>query len=156
MIRFGNEKDFEKVMNLVKMTKIDLKERNLNIWEDDYPNEEIIINDLKNNSLVKIIDNEIAGYIAISKNEIDMFEEVFSNHENFLFISRVMVNTNYRRLGIAKELFNYAFNLNYDSYRITVSSKNTNAYKLYESLGFKYVSTKTYPWDTLDLFEKVK
>lgn len=156
MIRFTVENDLEKVMKLIKNVKKDLRVRNLDIWKDDYPSEEIIINDLKNNSIVKIINNEIVGYMAILKNEVDIFEETFSNHDNFLFVTRVMVDPNYRRLGIAKELFEYAFNLNYNSYRITVSSKNTNAYKLYESLGFKYVATKTYPWDTLDLFEKGK
>ncbi len=156
MIRFGNINDLNEILELVKLVKIDIKNRNLNIWQDDYPNIEIIKDDLNNKSLVFILDNKIVGFMATLPNKVDLFEDSFNIHNNFLFFTRVMVNPNYRRLGIAKEMFEHAFKLDYSSFRITVVTENTNAKQLYINLGFKLVGNKEYPWGAHELYEKTK
>tara|TARA_B110000240_G_C13510913_1_gene459303 strand:- start:3017 stop:3703 length:687 start_codon:yes stop_codon:yes gene_type:complete len=85
--------------------------------------------------IVKIIDNKIVGFTTLN-NKTDSLAE----------IGLVAVDSNYRGLGIARELIQRtiykAKELNFKSIQVVTQHDNTPAVKLYESTGFRSESIK--------------
>ena len=64
-------------------------------------------------------------------------------------IENVVIDSNYRKKGIATSIMEYIFSLNmYEKYVLEIFDTNENAIKLYKKLGFKEVSTqKIHPFN---------
>ena len=64
------------------------------------------------------------------------------SHQNryIIFIDTIVVDQRYRRLGIGKQLINYAIELkekhHYDSIELEVNALNEDAIKMYQQMGF--------------------
>lgn len=113
---------------------------------------------------VTLYDNNIAGFIGISNNkkrpvsfDIEKFKHLFGKFlgtiiqkpistvmekpvvhgDKDLYIEYLVTDKNYRGKGIATKLIEFVCNeLGYDEFYIEVLSKNINAKKIYEHLGF--------------------
>lgn len=69
-----------------------------------------------------------------------MLEKINVQHGQEVYIDYVTTSQTYRGKGIASHLFKYVFEtLPYTTYTLDVMSKNVNALRLYESLGFRKV-----------------
>ncbi len=149
MIRQAQIKDLEQILKLIAKVKPTMKK---GIWSDDYPNKEIISNDIENNyAYVYLIDNIIVGYIvSIFNYKLDN-EHIYKNHNNYYFITRVMVDKTYSNKGIASNMFNHIFKKSALSFRINVSILNDKAINLYTKLGFNIL----YEVDSTFLCEKI-
>lgn len=94
-------------------------------WLDKSINKDLAID-----IIVKIIDNEIVGFITLN-NKTDSLAE----------IGLIAVDKAYRGQGIAKELINKtiwkASKLNFKSIQVVTQHNNKPAVKLYTSTGFK-------------------
>lgn len=88
-------------------------------------------------------NNKIVGSITFYK--IDLFTFSF---QPCLEIFNVCVSKEYRKRGIAKEIFNYIFNYakenGYKQIFLTCLDSAIPAHKLYESVGFKKMSSIKY------------
>ena len=88
-------------------------------------------------------NNKIVGSITFYR--IDLFTFSF---QPSLEIFNVCVSKEYRKRGIAKEIFNYIFNYaNENGYKqifLTCLDSAIPAHKLYESVGFKKMSSIKY------------
>jgi len=88
-------------------------------------------------------NNKIIGSITIYK--IDLFTFSF---QPCLELFNVCVCKEYRRQGIAKKIFEYIFNYakenGYKQIFLTCLESATSAHKLYESVGFKRMSSVKY------------
>ena len=85
MVRYGNISDLDDVLEMLNLCKIDMKERNLNIWNDNYPNEEIIKDDLlSNDSVVYDLNGKVIAFLAMKPNMKDEYEDYYSNHKNYI------------------------------------------------------------------------
>jgi len=108
---------------------------------------EYYISSYSNESNYEIIvakyNDKIIGSITFYK--IDLF--TFSFHPA-LELFNVAVLKEYREKGIAKKIFDYIIKYakenNYKSIYLTCLDTATNAHKLYESIGFKKVSSIKY------------
>lgn len=59
--------DIPKIMSIIKQAQAYFKDQNIDQWQNGYPNEEVINNDIKNEeSYVMIKDNEILATTVIS------------------------------------------------------------------------------------------
>ena len=141
---------------MLSLCKEDMKNRKLNIWNDDYPNKDIIINDLNSNgAIVYELDGKVVAYLVMYPNHKDNCEECYQNHENYCLIQRVMVHPSYRRHGYAQEILKYVENQGFKSIRLLTRNTNTYSVNLYLKLGYKVVKTEMNGTDIMQTCEKI-
>ena len=67
ILRLSKEKDLISIMEIINEGKEFLKKNNVEQWQNGYPNEEVILNDISNNESYVLEDNgEILGTTALS------------------------------------------------------------------------------------------
>ena len=147
----GDISYFDSCCRLLDSIKEDFKLRGLDIYQDGYPNYEIIKNDLLNkaNTLLLIDENnEVVAQITSTYDELNFLfdkEEVknildFYHLDDIPYIglSRLFVHRSLRSQGIATFLIKEMEN-KYKNKTVIffVHLTNSNALRLYESLGFK-------------------
>lgn len=112
--------------------KIDLAFANKE-WADH--NKDSIYENIRSENIVQIIvkdDNKIIATTNIVVND-DFFE-----------IDNLYVDKKYRRQGIASNILDYALKIFGKNYAILLADEDDTPKYLYEKLGFKIVSSKTY------------
>ncbi len=112
MIELGTEKDLKKIMEILEETKEEFRTDHNPQWgstEEDYPNQEKILDDIRKNSLYLIKDNNlIKGFITIAKDNGEYEELVKTSHLPAYILHRMTIPKVYRRQGIAQELMHFA------------------------------------------------
>lgn len=113
------------------------------LWDEYYPNIEIVNNDIKNETLyVALIDDEIVG-TAQSGIDEELFNMEFFTKEkkNPRDLSRVAVKKEYQKQGIARKIIAYIEDElrkdGVDYMYLTVGKTNIKAYNLYKSIGYE-------------------
>ena len=65
--RKSNKSDVSQIMNIIKQAQAYFKKQNIDQWQNNYPNEEVINKDIENeDSYVMINDNNIVATTVIS------------------------------------------------------------------------------------------
>lgn len=154
----GDIKYFESACKLLDSIKEDFKNRNIDIYQDDYPNYEIVKKDLESKNrmflLVDENDNVLAQIVSTPDELRSMFkeEEVKRIIEYFgipdipyVGLCRLFVHKSLRGRGIGTFLINQMLE-KYKGERFIffVHLTNLNALKLYDELGFKNLGTYNY------------
>lgn len=87
-------------------------------------------------------DDKLVGFIHVSRSY-----EVID-------IDNIVVDTDYQRRGIAKELLNYVFDYfnDVDGYILEVREDNKAAIKLYKSFNFKVINKREKYYDDVDAY----
>lgn len=113
-------------------------------WNDDYPGETEISNDLKTGNLF-VLENErkIIGAISIvPENELDDLD-CWNSNENAAEFARVVLHSDYHGKGLAKILVSNILEeikrRGIKNVHIAIAKKNIPAGKTYERLGFTTV-----------------
>ena len=113
------------------------------LWDEYYPNIEIVNNDIKNETLyVALIDDEIVGAAQSGIDEelfnMDFFKKEKKNPRD---LSRVAVKKEYQKQGIARKIIAYIEDElrkdGVDYMYLTVGKTNVKAYSLYKSIGYE-------------------
>lgn len=113
------------------------------LWDEYYPNIEIVNNDIKNETLyVALIGNEIVGAAQAGIDEELFNMEFFSKEKkNPRDLSRVAVKKEYQKQGIARKIIAYIEDElrkeGVDYMYLTVGKTNIKAYNLYKSIGYE-------------------
>lgn len=134
---------------LIKEVVSDMNTKGYFAWDVEYPNEEIMIDDIKEGN-ARCIKHQgiIIGYLA--KVVFDKDEYLEFDKENYLSFGRLMVKPAYQHQGIASyliEQFLIEFNKGqYTALDILVDANNVPAIKLYESRGLKNLGKTICPW----------
>ena len=153
---------------LMDSIKEDFRARNIDIYQDGYPNYEIIENDLKNgNNTLLLVDenNNVCAQITSTPNELrTMFseEEVqkILNHYNledkpYVGLCRLFVHKSLRAHGIGTFLIQQMEEkYKGENFIFFVHLTNLNALRLYEQLGFKNLGIYNYPFGEFYTFIK--
>lgn len=110
---------------------IDIEQINNLLNEFDYN----LLNNINTNEFLKAIvyiDNKIKGVLV--------YDLIYDRIE----IEYIIVDSNYRRQGIANNLLNYLIEQNRNVKNITLEVKSSNipAIKLYENSGFKKIAIR--------------
>jgi len=168
----GNKKYLKGTMNLLNKIRTKFKAENLDIYQnEEYPNEEIILNDLKktDSTLVIVDDEEVIGFIA-SENENDYFNDIFENNNREAFIekyklkdylgrfigfSRLMIDPDYRHQGLASKLMTI-LNKKYSGYVIIFlcHKENSKAQKLYATLNYDCLGLENFSFGEYYVYTK--
>jgi ribosomal protein S18 acetylase RimI-like enzyme len=156
LVRIGRLDDLDDIMEMLNLCKLDMKKRKLNIWNDDYPNQRIILDDLKSNGAV-VYENEegkVVAFLVMYPKHPDAQEEIFKDHDNYCLIQRVMVHPLYRRHGYAQQILDFVEKQGFTSIRLLTRNTNTYSVNLYTKLGYQVVKTQRKDDEIMQTCEK--
>lgn len=145
MMRKAILEDTKYIMEIIRETIAEMHSYNNHQWDDSYPQEKDFINDINNDSLfVEERDGKLVGFICINKIEPDEYSGLnWTLNEEAMVIHRMAVDINKRRMGIGKELMNFADELclkNSIRYLKTDTySINSKMNALFVKCGYKFV-----------------
>lgn len=111
MIRLARINDLDTIMSIIKEIQKEMKLENNPQWneEDDYPSKDKFLLDIENNALyVYEIENEIKGFISITKDEGEYDELLKTTNKLAFILHRIAIKKENRKEGIASILFKYA------------------------------------------------
>lgn len=154
---FASEKDIHTCNTLKKEVIVRLNSLNLPLWNEKYPSDELIKEDIESGRgrIILNDEDEIIAYASVAPT-IEEFEEEVFLHSNLLAISRLMVKTGCENQGIATyfihQIIKEANANGYKGIGIMVHPINERAIKLYKKLGFKFEQRKQYFYGEYDTY----
>ncbi len=145
MIRLMTAKDMPEVLSILKEAIAFLKEKEVPQWQNGYPNEEVLQEDLKSNvGYVFLVDGKICGYSTIIPGQDPSYQKIkgkWLTEEKYATLHRVMMKTNHQKgsshlffLELAKEVKKKGIG----SIRVDTHEKNQAMKKRLTKEGFLY------------------
>ena len=145
----AKKKDLKGIMDIIKDAQELLANQNIDQWQNGYPNESIISNDIDNNEsylLKSHAQSPIATAMFSTKNEptYSKIEGSWSDPDQTIYgvIHRMAVAKNHRGKGFAKFLFKKCEQMLYEhkipSMRIDTHEENLGMQELLKTMGYAY------------------
>lgn len=132
MIRHSQIDEIPQMMKLIKQAQMYFKNNAIDQWQDGYPNEKQLLEDIhKNQSYVYVENSVIATMYFAIENDIsyDYIEGSWlTSNSTYAVIHRIVVDTNFKGQGLAKKLLDYAIRqcLSHDVYSIRIDTHKDN------------------------------
>lgn len=139
--------DIPQIMNIINQAQAYFKDQNIDQWQNGYPNEEVINNDIKNEeSYVMIKENKILATIVISFEKESSYKNIIDGKwltdGEYGVIHRVAIDNSYKGLGLSHKVIQYAQNLclkkGVYSIRVDTHEKNIPMQSVLKKNGFEY------------------
>lgn len=148
-----NINEIIKMKNIVKQRII---KQNLPIWKNNYPLDEMIIEDINNNEgRIVVIDNKIVAYAVFHHASKEYDKNTFKK-ENVYSFGRLMVLDGYigKHIGdfLVKSMIEEAKYLKVEGMGILVDACNIVAVNLYKKYGFEKEGENQFPYAYLDIY----
>lgn len=143
-VKYNCYKYINDVMNIISQAKKYFKENNIDQWQDGYPNEISICNDIDlNNSYVLIDDDKILGTMYFRIGD-DITYKVIDGHwltnGSYAVIHRIVVDSEYKGHSLAGIMLDYAIKQcqenNIHSIRIDTHKDNLSMQRFLNKHGF--------------------
>ncbi|CAK7086446.1 GNAT family N-acetyltransferase [Tissierella sp.] len=141
------ESDIDSIMNIFNQAKAYMKEQAIEQWNNNYPNYEVVKNDIKNGvSYVLVKDNNIVGTVVAifgeEKNYKNIYDGKWISNEEYVVIHRIAIDSDYKGLGIASIIFKnieeLCLNRSINSIRVDTHEDNLSMQRLLSKNGFQY------------------
>lgn len=139
--------DVSRIMEIIKQAQEYFKLQGIDQWQNNYPNNEVINNDIDNGqSYVMLKNNNIVATTVVSFESEKSYENIIDGkwltNEKYGVIHRIAVDINYKGLGLAHEIIKYAeelcINNNIHSIRVDTHEENIPIQNLLKKNNFKY------------------
>lgn len=146
-LRLTKTQDLDAVMNIINQAKAYFKEQAINQWQDGYPNEISIINDIsRQEAYVLEDDDEIIATVMISKTIESNYNHIdgkWLQDDNYLVIHRIAIRDDQKGRGLAKIILDEAIKLfeNMPSIRMDTHDDNLSMQRFLLKYGFEYCGT---------------
>lgn len=138
--------DKDNIMELISLCVNSMRAKEIFQWDEEYPNEEVVVKDIDEGNLYIMKDNNhIYGIITINEQQDEEYNTVDwkSKREGILVVHRLAVNPLNQSGGTGRSLMTFAENLvrqkHYNSIRLDTYSGNPIALSFYERLGYERV-----------------
>mgnify|MGYP006123362169 FL=1 len=148
IIRKAEISDLENIMLMYKSCVTGMVENGIDQWDETYPNDEIIIEDLNVGTYYVAEMNEtIIGGINIDKNQDDTYLSLDwkDKSDSFLVVHRLGVKEEFWNKKIGKDLMLFTEKLVIEkglkSIRLDTYSGNPKAMEFYRRLGYTELGT---------------
>jgi len=149
--------DIKKIIKIIEEAQNYFKENNIDQWQDGYPNEESIINDIESgDSYVLLKDGKIIATAYLSfdgeKDYDVIYDGKWISNEDYAVVHRVAVSNSIKGNGVAGELFKYIDkiclenDINYvriDTHRHNKSMQKFLSKNKFEYCGVIYLKDKS-------------
>lgn len=146
-LRKSTKNDLKCIMEIINEAKRFLNENKVDQWQQGYPNEESVLEDIGNEySYVLEENNEIIGTAAISfdgeKTYDTIYEGKWISNGRYAVIHRIAVSKNSKRKEIGTEIIKKAEEIclskGIKNIKIDTHEDNLTMQKLLEKNNFKY------------------
>ena len=141
IITKANVLDLDSIMEIIDQAKAYLKSKNIDQWQDGYPNEEGLKLDITHNSLYVVKeDNLIIGVFCVGNYEPTydvIYKGEWSTNKDYVVVHRFAVRNKYKGKGVAKYIFDYVKS-KYDYIRVDTHPDNKSMIKCLYNNGFTY------------------
>lgn len=153
----------ETVWNLLKQAIKRRKEDGSNQWQDGYPNEAIVENDIKNEFGYVLLDQDkIIGYSAVIINNEPEYEKIIGKwitNNDFVVVHRIVIAEEYLGQGLSKTILkhieDFALKNKINSIKVDTNFDNYAMMKIFESLGYVYCGEVFFRGSPRRAYEKV-
>ncbi len=149
------------ILAIIQNAVADMESKGIYQWDDIYPNEETINNDLSKENLYVYIDNDdIKGIIVLNEYQDKEYESICWKYNLGcqLVVHRLCIDPRFQGQGIARQLMIYAEEYgkqsHYGSIRLDSFINNDRAGKLYERLGYAKAGIVSFRKGKFYCFEK--
>lgn len=139
--------DMPKIMNIFKQAQAYFKENKIDQWQNNYPNEDVIIKDIENNdSYVIVEDDNIVATIYASFDEEKTYNKIYDGHwitkGDYCVIHRVAVDNTYKGKGLFSQLIKNVEKLcapkGISTIKVDTHEDNMTMQNTLKKNGFKY------------------
>ena len=149
-IRLATQNDIPKIMEIIDDAKALLKSMHIDQWQNGYPNEEQIQNDINNDESYVVVNNadEIMATTMFTTRKEPTYKEVIDGtwkiDENLPYgvIHRLAMSKQFRGQGVAKFVFEYFHNYlkenQVTSLKIDTHEENQTMQSLIKKMGYDY------------------
>ncbi len=152
MIRRGVHEDLIPILEITKNCAVKMDAMGIYQWNENYPNRNAFIDDIKNNELLVFTKGALlVGCIALCTKMDDVYKDVkwLTKDVKSLYVHRLAVDPQFQKKGIGKKLMDYAEDFakknNFISVRLDTFSKNKNNMRFYERRGYKRLEKVFFP-----------
>jgi ribosomal protein S18 acetylase RimI-like enzyme len=160
-IQLAKTDDLDSIVKIFKSAIENMIKNDILQWDELYPNEDILTDDIRKNQMYKIVfDNDIVSAFVLNKEHDEEYANgTWEYDENsFMVLHRLCVNTEYQNKGFGtrtmKCIEEHLKNTGIESIRLDTFSKNQAALKLYEKLGYKKTGEANWRKGLFYLLEK--
>jgi ribosomal protein S18 acetylase RimI-like enzyme len=149
-IRRAKTRDLNGIMNLVQSCVSDMEAREIHQWDEIYPDEGTIKNDIRKQQLYLLEDDGcLCGIIALNEVQEPEYKNVnWKFPGKTLVVHRLAIEPSYQRKGLAKMLMQFAEKRakegHYENIRLDAFIHNPASVALYERLGYRMAGTVTF------------
>lgn len=163
-IRTGRMEDLEEIMALIARCVTVMQAGGSDQWDDQYPNREVIGEDLQRGTLFAAEgEGRILGIVVLDESQAEQYQTISWKQDEgpHLMMHRLAVDPEAQGQGVARNLIafseEYAMREGYTSLRLDTYAKNTAALKLYQGLGYDLRGEVNFPdrAASFPVFEKV-
>ncbi|WP_113671387.1 GNAT family N-acetyltransferase [Vallitalea guaymasensis] len=144
--------DIADIMKLINDCVNNMRANNIFQWDENYPNEEVMLEDIEDGNLYIMKDeNRYLGIITLNEEQDEEYKTVDwkSKLSDVLVVHRLAVSPLGQGKGIGKSFMNFAEDLvrqkNYNSIRLDTYSGNPIALSFYKRLGYEKVGEVYFP-----------
>jgi len=161
-IRVANIQDLEKICMLFEKAVHFMNENEIHQWDELYPNQEIIREDILNSQMyLGEIENQAASVIVINQ----QCDEQYKNGDwkytesSFMVTHRLCVNPHFQRQGIGTKTMqiieDMLKNSGIKAIKLDAFSLNPSALRMYEKLGYRKTGEVNWRTGLFYLYEKL-
>ncbi|WP_373599174.1 GNAT family N-acetyltransferase [Paraclostridium bifermentans] len=138
--------DVNNVMKIIKQAQDYFKSQGVDQWQNGYPNEETIENDIKNDeSYVLEKDGEIVATTMLTFNGEPTYTSIqgkWLSNDKYATIHRVAVDNTHKGKGLSSQIIKYVekncLDKGIHSIKVDTHEDNTSMQRLLEKNDFKY------------------
>lgn len=146
-LRLTTMQDLDAIMTIINQAKEYFKTHDINQWQDGYPNEISIINDISRNEAYLLEDNgNVLATVMISTTVESNYNHIdgkWLQDKKYLVIHRIAIRNDQKGNGLAKIILDEAIKLFPDiaSIRMDTHDDNFSMQRFLTKYGFKYCGT---------------
>ena len=145
--RIATASDKDKIMEIIKQAQEYLKIKGVDQWQDNYPNLNIIKDDIdKRKSYVLEENGTIVATVAVSFNDEKTYDKIYNGkwitENDYAVIHRIAVANNYKGKRISSEILAHIEKMclqrNVHSIKVDTHKQNKSMRKMLSNNGFQY------------------
>lgn len=165
-LKIATINDVDAIWFLLKQGIEKRKNDGSNQWQDGYPNRDVVLNDVKHNYGVVVLNeqNTIVGYIAMIDEIEPAYEEIIGNwlsakDEKYMVFHRLIVDHINPTKGLATWILNEVEQLvikkGVKSIKVDTNYDNVGMLRVFEKLGYTFCGKVYFRGSERLAFEKI-